>query len=141
KDDQQLISLQEELDHLKLYLDIEKVRFGHRLHVDIKGDEGVMALRLPAMILQPILENAIKHGLYDTTGQVRIRNHARQNDYMLTVEVVNPYDEEHKVKKKSTGFGLRSVERRLFLLYGRNDLLITNGENNTFTTEISIPQL
>src|SRR5690606_18543488 len=106
KDDQQLILLQEELDHLKLYLDIEKVRFGHRLNVSVNSAEEALEQKLPAMILQPLLENAIKHGLYDTTGLVNIEILAEQKEYLLHVRVVNPYDKEHKIKKKSTGFGL-----------------------------------
>lgn len=142
KDDQQLIPLKEELDHLALYLDIEKVRFGHRLNVDItQNDPAVLQDKLPAMILQPLLENAIKHGLYDTTGAVHIQIHALRQEYLLKVRIVNPFDPSGKVQKKSTGFGLRSVQRRLFLIYGRNDLLQTQSKDAIFTTEISIPQL
>src|SRR5690606_27683378 len=63
KDDQQLIPLAEEVDHLKLYLEIEKVRFGHRLEVKIEIPKEAMEKKLPAMIVQPLLENAIKYGL------------------------------------------------------------------------------
>lgn len=142
KDDQQLIHLSEELDHLALYLDIEKVRFGHRLNIRISHpDDQVLQDKLPAMILQPLLENSIKHGLYDTTGAVQIDIQAMRTDYLLKVRIDNPFDASHKVKKKSTGFGLRSVQRRLFLLYGRNDLLQTNASDQVFSTEISIPQI
>ena len=142
KDDQQRIPLKEELDHLALYLDIEKVRFGHRLHVDITQEhEQVLQDKLPAMILQPLLENSIKHGLYDTTETVQIEIHASREVYMLKIRIINPFDPHSTVKKKSTGFGLRSVQRRLFLIYGRQDLLHTQSKGRTFTTEISIPQL
>jgi two-component system LytT family sensor kinase len=67
KDDQQQVTLNEELQHLNLYLDIEKVRFGHRLKTEISSDEKCGECILPAMILQPLVENAIKFGLYDTT--------------------------------------------------------------------------
>src|SRR5690606_25682288 len=66
KDDQQLIPLQEEMEHLQLYSEIEKVRFGHRLDIHIDVPEEALKASLPAMIVQPLLENAIKYGLYDT---------------------------------------------------------------------------
>jgi len=63
KDDQQLTPLKDEFAHLQLYLDIEKVRFGHRLHTEIKCDELVEEMKIPALLLQPIVENAVKFGL------------------------------------------------------------------------------
>ena len=65
---------------LQLYLEIEKVRFGHRLQTDIFCEEAALELNLPAMLLQPIVENAIKFGLYDTTGEVLIKLSAKKMD-------------------------------------------------------------
>src|SRR5690606_8844689 len=73
KDDQQLIVLKDELEHLQLYLSIEKVRFGHRLETLVTYDEECLTKTLPAMIMQPLVENAIKYGLYDTTEKVVIQ--------------------------------------------------------------------
>src|SRR5258708_40173562 len=70
KEEQQWVPLSEELQYLELYLDIEKVRFGHRLSTEISCEEGCLGLKLPPMLLQPIVENAIKFGLYDTTDAV-----------------------------------------------------------------------
>src|SRR5580693_1745791 len=72
KEDQQWVPLSEEIQYLELYLDIEKVRFGHRLSTVIICDEECLERKLPPMLLQPIVENAIKFGLYDTTDQVTI---------------------------------------------------------------------
>src|SRR6202012_1692760 len=72
KDDQQQITLNEELEHLNLYLEIEKVRFGHRLNTEISCDSDCGTAILPALLLQPIVENAIKFGLYDTTEAVTV---------------------------------------------------------------------
>ena len=63
KEDSQWVSLGEELQSLQLYLDIEKVRFGHRLDANITCDEATAAMKIPAMVLQPLVENAIKFGL------------------------------------------------------------------------------
>jgi len=140
KDDQKLLDISDELEHLQLYLDIEKVRFGHRLNVKLEVDDNTAHAQLPAMIIQPLLENAIKYGLYDTTEQVDIDIKVSRVSKLLVIRIQNPFDAENIRKQKSSGFGLRSVERRLFLLYGRTDLLQTHSENNLFTSTISIPQ-
>jgi two-component system LytT family sensor kinase len=140
KDDQKLLALNEELEHLQLYLDIEKVRFGHRLNVGIHIDEASKESQLPAMIVQPLLENAIKYGLYDTIAEVNIEINVHRKDNMLQIKIKNPFDPENINIQKSSGFGLRSIERRLFLIYGRTDLLQTHAEKDTFTATISIPQ-
>lgn len=140
KDETQWVSLQEELQYLQLYLDIEKVRFGNRLSTEITCEEGTGSLLLPALLLQPVMENAIKFGLYDTIGETVITLHASQDAEHLTIRVQNPYDPETSSPKQGTGFGLSSVQRRLYLLFGRNDLLQTSGEGNIFTTVIRIPQ-
>jgi two-component system, LytTR family, sensor kinase len=140
KDDQQLIPLSEELEHLTLYLDIEKVRFGHRLKTEIDCDDAPLAMKLPSLLLQPVVENAIKFGLYDTLGETVIRISARAESNYLEIAVENPFDPSSAPPKHGTGFGLNSIERRLYLLYARNDLLKTSHKENTFTTTIRIPQ-
>jgi two-component system LytT family sensor kinase len=140
KDDQQLVNLSEELEHLQLYLEIEKVRFGHRLKTHVAADEKSLTLKLPSLLLQPIVENAIKFGLYDTTGDIIIRLIAKAEENYLLVSVENPYDPETARPKQGTGFGLNSVQRRLHLLYARQDLLTTTQDEIIFTTNIKIPQ-
>src|SRR6201996_8110995 len=92
KDDQLLVPLTDELQHLTLYLDIEKVRFGHRLETEISCDEHCNEAVLPTMLLQPIVENAIKFGLYDTTEKVTISIRAEIEGKQLVVMIQNPYD-------------------------------------------------
>src|SRR5690606_37486407 len=75
KDHQQWVSLEEELSYLKMYLDIERVRFGHRLEIEFHVTEEVTQMRLPQLLIQPLLENAIKHGLYGITEDVKIALH------------------------------------------------------------------
>jgi two-component system LytT family sensor kinase len=141
KEDQQWVILSEELQYLQLYLDIEKVRFGHRLSDEIKSDESARSMKLPPMLLQPIVENAIKFGLYDTIDDVVIRINARSQDNYLEIVVENPFDPATSHPKPGTGFGLRSVQRRLFLLFARNDLLRTRTDRNLFITTVKIPQV
>jgi sensor histidine kinase YesM len=140
KDDNQWISLEEELQHLQLYLEIEKVRFGHRLSTEISNETNGVKLQLPAMLLQPVVENAIKFGLYDTTGDITISIEANKEDGNLVLQVKNPFDPETASPRKGTGFGLSSVQRRLYLLFARNDLLQTQVKEQLFITTIKIPQ-
>ncbi|MCX2742004.1 sensor histidine kinase [Pontibacter anaerobius] len=140
KDNQQQVNLSDELQHLGLYLEIEKVRFGHRLQTAIEVQNETMNMRLPALLLQPVVENAIKFGLYDTTGDTVIRIKATAHDHHLLLQVQNPYDPATARPQHGTGFGLSSVQRRLYLLYARQDLLQTRQEENQFITSIKIPQ-
>ncbi|WP_198673822.1 sensor histidine kinase [Chitinophaga alhagiae] len=142
KEDQLWISLREELQYLQLYLDIEKVRFRHRLTTTVIQHEEAAALQIPPMLLQPVVENAIKFGLYDTTDAINITIEARQENNVLLVTVSNPFDPAmHPQAQQGTGFGLNSIRRRLFLLFGRQDLLETKADLNIFTTTIKVPQL
>jgi LytS/YehU family sensor histidine kinase len=141
KDDQQQVTLNEELQHLNLYLDIEKVRFGHRLKTEISCDQKCGESILPAMILQPLVENAIKFGLYDTTDEVVVSIRGELEGNYLELIVQNPFDPKTSRPRQGTGFGLSAVQRRLYLLFGRNDLMETHANDNIFTTIIKIPQL
>ncbi|MBS1919123.1 MAG: histidine kinase [Bacteroidetes bacterium] len=141
KEETQWVSLQEELQYLQLYLDIEKVRFGNRLSTQIESDATTNEMKLPALLMQPIVENAIKFGLYDTTGEIMISLQAKTDGSDLVMQVKNPFDPETSSSSQGTGFGLKSVQRRLYLLFGRNDLLRTESKDNIFTTEVKIPQM
>lgn len=140
KEETQWVSLQEEIQYLQLYLDIEKVRFGNRLETIVTSDDASLAMKIPALLLQPIVENAIKFGLYDTTGDTVIRIETRQENNELLVQVSNPFDPETSSPRQGTGFGLKSVQRRLYLLFARNDLLSVGAKDNIFTTIVKIPQ-
>jgi two-component system LytT family sensor kinase len=140
KDDRQLVSFEEELHQLSLYLDIEKVRFGYRLRSEIKADDASKTCLLPPLLLQPIVENAIKYGLYDTIGEITISIEATVEDKQLIVRVKNPFDPATS-QPKGTGFGLNSISRRLYLIYFNNNLLQTTAVDSIFTTTIKIPQL
>jgi LytS/YehU family sensor histidine kinase len=140
KEETQWVTLQEELQYLQLYLDIEKVRFGNRLTTEITVEENIKELKMPALLLQPIMENAIKFGLYDTTGDTVIQLSAIKEENNLVIKVQNPFDPETSYPRQGTGFGLQSIERRLYLLFARKDLLTTEAKDNTFITVVKIPQ-
>lgn len=139
KDTQSWVSLADELNYLKMYLDIERVRFGHRLEVEFELEENCLTQKIPQLLIQPLLENAIKHGLYGVTGEVKIQFQAKKADNYLVVSVRNPF-EPNSSSAEGTGFGLSSVERRLYLLFGRTDLLVKKEESDTFSVTLKIPQ-
>jgi LytS/YehU family sensor histidine kinase len=96
--------------------------------------------QLPALLLQPVVENAIKFGLYDTIGEITISIEATRQEKDLVLQVQNPFDPETSSPRKGTGFGLRSVQRRLYLLFSRQDLLHTTIQDQQYITTIKIPQ-
>ncbi|MCM0060406.1 MAG: histidine kinase [Algoriphagus sp.] len=135
---QSWISLADEIKYLSMYFDIERVRFGHRLLVDFQVQEGVEGLKVPALLVQPLVENAIKYGLYGTLGEVKISLSFQKEGNYLQVSVENPFDGQASVPA-GTGFGLSSVERRLFLIFGRTDLLEKNAAQSIFRVHLKIP--
>ena len=134
----QMVTLSQELDHIKLYLEIEKVRFGDKL-VATFDIEGCANCEIPNMILQPIYENAVKYGVYETTSQVIIQTIARKESDKLIFTVSNNYDPDAHIKK-GEGIGLFNIRRRMGLVYGDTTLLSYKNENQIFTVTIVIPQ-
>lgn len=139
RETQQKVPLKDELDYLGKYLAIESVRFGDRLNVGISNDANTEA-HIPPFLLQPLIENAIKFGLYGNTGTVTISVKIAMNDGMLVITISNPYNEAEQSSPRGTGFGLAGVQRRLQLLYARTDLLTTRKEQGIFTSTLKIPQ-
>lgn len=133
------ILFQDEINHLNLYLALEEIRFGERLKTKINLTNNVSRSTIPPLILQPLIENAIKFGLYGTLGKVTIYLESFVLQNYLYLSISNPFDEDAQ-PPKGTGFGLKAVKRRLFLLYGRNDLIQTEKKDNVFTTSLKIPQ-
>ena len=139
KDHQNWLELEEELSHLKIYLDIERVRFGHRLEVEFELEDETRQMLIPQILIQPLVENAIKHGLYEVLGQVKIKIFSQKIGAYLHLKISNPFDSNAN-PVSGLGFGLSSVERRLFLLFGRSDLLTVSTEGEIFRVELKIPQ-
>lgn len=136
---QQKVSLKDELDYLGKYLAIESIRFGDRLNVEVSNEADIEPY-IPPFLLQPLIENAIKFGLYGNTGIVTIAVNIAMNNGLLVITIANPYNEAEQSTPRGTGFGLAGVQRRLQLLYARADLLITHNERGIFTTTLKIPQ-
>jgi sensor histidine kinase YesM len=117
----QEVSLQREFEYLRLYLSIEEVRFEDRLRVEIVADSGILDALVPHMCLQPVVENAIRHGLGRSTGASRIAIRAWREGATLLLRVEDdgpglpPPDASGR-----TGIGLSNTRARLARLYGDN---------------------
>ena len=140
RDVEEHINIKDELDYIESYLAIESVRFGNRLKIDIhKSGTDWEQANIPAFILQPILENAIKFGLYGNTGEVLIKIDINLRDSILFIAIENPFDPSTQ-PPRGTGFGLEGIARRLSILYARTDLLEIKKNENIFSTLVKIPQ-
>lgn len=130
--------LNEELYNIKLYLDIEKIRFGNKLVFENNIPESYGPCLLPNMILQPLIENAIKHGVYESTETVTIRLEGSITEDFLVITITNNFDKDNP-GKRGNGMGLKNIQNRMMLIYNRNDLFIYKREAEVFTASIKVP--
>ncbi len=137
---QSLVTVNDEISNCVKYLDIEKVRFGKRLNYSINAPDNVMLFQVPAMILQPLFENAIKHGIATTAEPGEVNAIFEMNQSSLKIIISNTMSSETQTSK-GMGVGLVNIARRLSLLYGMNDLIQTKSNEKTYTVEVIIPKL
>lgn len=134
------VSLSEELEQIHRYLDIEYIRFGSRLHTNFEVNSACLDAQVPFMLLQPFVENAVKHGIYGETGEISVSFSCRSVDQLLLVRISNPYDPAFR-SPKANGTGIRNARERLFYQFNRNDLLHVEADQAEFNVLIYIPQL
>ncbi|MCB0752813.1 MAG: histidine kinase [Ignavibacteriae bacterium] len=136
--EKQKSKLCDELKNAKLYLDIEKIRFGDKFTYSENISEGCNDLEVPNMILQPIFENAIKHGVYESLEPVNIHfTCEEQLDYMK-LTITNNYDVE-SAPHKGEGIGMSNIQSRLRMIYNQDNLLKFSKNDGIFTVTIFIP--
>ena len=132
------IPLAEELDLAEQLLSIERVRFGQRLSHTVVADEAARACAVPPLLLQPLVENAVTHGIAQTIegGEIRIEAERRGPELRITIE--NPCDADAP-GRKGTGIGLQNVRRRLLALHGDDaDVRVLPGDTS-FRVELRLP--
>lgn len=138
KNEKQKNKLSDEISNAKLYLDIEKVRFNEKFEfIEETYDEG-KELEVPSMILQPIFENAIKHGVYESLDKVTIKLSCGMEKEYFKIVVENNFDPE-SIPRKGEGIGIKNIRNRLKLIYNQENLLTVQKTENLFRVNIFIP--
>ena len=135
------IRLQQELAFVTAYLDIEKMRFGQRLAVDCRVPDALLQAPVPPFILQPLVENAIKHGIAARAsgGSIAIRAEARHGQLLLEVENDEP---AQPAVQRGFQIGLRNTRERLAALYGGQRLqLLQAGGRTVARIELPLQQM
>ncbi|UCC72865.1 MAG: histidine kinase [Gemmatimonadota bacterium] len=138
----QEVPLEEELELLRLYLEIMEARFGNRVQVHLDIDEESRAGLVPTMLLQPLVENAFQHGILKKSGQGAIRVSAKRVDERLALEVIDdgPGMAEDPDEALRAGIGLSTTADRLEQLYGgASELRLANLEPTGLSVQIEIP--
>lgn len=135
---QESITLEEELALVRGYLAIEKVRFGARVTMEEDIEKETLAVQLPPLLLQPLVENAIRHGIANLPegGVIALGVHRQQRDVAIVVE--NSFDPEMPAPLR-TGLGLDNVRRRLHTRYGEDANVNVSAEGNRFSVRLRLP--
>jgi two-component system, LytTR family, sensor histidine kinase AlgZ len=133
-----VISWRDELALARTYLDVEQVRFGSRLKVEMNVDEACADCMVPPLVLQPLIENAVKHGIATLVDGGTIRVEGRVNDGHLQVSVENGFDPDSPTPRRN-GLGLRNVRSRLETRFGAEAKLTAQTDHNQFRAEMIVP--
>jgi LytS/YehU family sensor histidine kinase len=135
-----LVPLEEELDLTGSYLDIEAARFGDRLGVEIDFPDHLRGAMAPHFILQPLAENAIKHGVAPAKRPVKVTLRASSAGGRLILTVTDDAGVGGALPAANGGgVGLSNVRARLHALFGDDASLQTSAEDGCFTAEIVMP--
>ena len=132
-------SVEDELEHIKSYLGIEKIRLGKRLTLDFSINEQAMAEQLPPFSLLPLVENAIKHGFQQTTESGTLTLQIEKYPNSMLILVKNPLDKASRTQTTSPGYGLKALKQRLTNAYGDNTKLIISKKEDEFVVKLQIP--
>jgi two-component system LytT family sensor kinase len=133
-----LVPLSKEIDYLQNYLDVEQLRFGHRLSVSFTRTGFIEEVNIPPMILILFLENSFKHGVKNNISKIHIGISLKIDTEFLYFRVDNPVTED-EMPAESKGIGLANVRRRLDLLYGDNYTLDIRTEEAKFSVSLKMP--
>lgn len=140
----QTVDVQQEIEALEMYLSIEQARFGERLTVRVEVDQSIVDAQIPSMLLQPLVENAIKYavGPNEAGGTIEISATNKDNSLVLTVSDDGPglADTKDLPHPSGTGVGLRNIRERLSSSYGENAAMhIANRGEGGFMVVIRLP--
>jgi two-component system LytT family sensor kinase len=138
--DRGMIRVEEELTIVRAYLEIEQLRLGRKLVTEIDVDESVLRAQVPVLSIQPLVENAVKHGVAPRPGGGFVRLSIGNNDGRIKVEVCNSGEfREPPQNREPQGVGLANVRRRLALCYGNAATVQTFSANDVTIVSFSLP--
>ncbi len=134
------VSLADELRLARAYLDIERIRLGERLTVDIQMSPAAGEVRIPPLLLQPLVENAVTHGIATCAQGGTLAVEARTTPGVVVVTVTNPFDPHAPPRRgpRSAGVGLANVSRRISACY-EGASLTTRRDVDRFTSTLVLP--
>ena len=137
---QDQVTLREELDFTKRYINIEELRLGDRLKIELRLQDGLsLSTPVPALILQPLIENAIYHGVEPLTegGTVRIEINTSSRDLRFTI--ANPIPVTRDPKRPGNKMAQENIRQRLQLAYGERSTMKINESGDVYTVSFNIP--
>jgi hypothetical protein len=132
------IPLAEELALSRVYLEVEAIRFGERLTVEEDCDEAGGAFPIPPLLLQPLVENAIRHGIASRVEGGTVRVSVARGGGRVRILIENPFDPESP-SRPGTGIGLKNVRERLAARWGEEALFAAKRLTDRFLVVISVP--
>jgi two-component system, LytTR family, sensor histidine kinase AlgZ len=135
---QDFIALREELDLAAAYLDIEMIRFADRMRIVFDRDPATEEIRVPPLMLQPLVENAVKHGIAEIIDEGAIIIRSFLDDSTLHITIENPADEPI-AKKNGTNRGIKNTADRIASAYGSSGRLDTSFREGFFRVDVRIP--
>ncbi|WP_298899055.1 histidine kinase [uncultured Psychroserpens sp.] len=134
-----LITFQEELEYFEIYLDIEQERFNDRLNVILDVDDAALDIKVPTLLLQPLVENAFKHGISQIEDEAEIKLVARLQNNDMLISIKNTIPKSTNItQENSTKIGLNNLQQRLETMFSVDYEFSTTKENNEFVATILI---
>jgi len=137
--EQNIHTLENEIEITRSYLDIEKLRLGERLQIDWNTDNSLFDAEIPALSLQPLVENAIYHGIEPIPDGGKIRISAQRDGEHLRLEVSNPASEAGSTRTSGNQMAQDNIKQRLRLAYGNDARFYINATKQYYTVTLEIP--
>ncbi len=131
-------TVREEMAQIRLYLDLEKIRFEDQWNLQVEAGKDCEDYPIPVMILQPLFENAVRHVGYKEGGKGFIRFSCEKHHEVVEISLVNSVDPAVRIPE-GKGIGLKNIRKRLFLIYRREDLLQISRKEDIFEVHLTIP--
>lgn len=139
KSNSKRVSLHEEIGHIQNYIDLEKIRYGKKLDVELLITGEISGKYLPPLLLTPFVENTFKHGIHLKKGRIPIKIYIEVKDNRLEFVTENLKSERSKSTDAFSGVGIQNTKRRLELLYDRNFDLKIADNLDSFRVSLNIP--